>query len=156
DPALRPQNTRSYEIGTDLTFLNGLFDLSYTFSRQDVKDQIFQVPLGGSSGYTSIVTNGGKVHTNAHEVTLNVAPFREGDFRCEFAFNFTKSDNYVDELEEGVQNIFLGVFVEPQVRAGIGEKFPVIYVTAFLRNDAGQIVVDAQGMPQPGDQMVNV
>src|SRR5690606_19011941 len=154
DPALRPQNTRSYEIGTDLTFLNGLFDLSYTFSRQDVKDQIFEVPLGGSTGYNSIVTNGGKVHTNAHEVTLKVAPFREGDFRWDFAFNFTKIDNYVDELAEGVQNIFLGGFVEPQVRAGIGEKFPVIYGTSFLRNDAGQIVLDAQGMPQPCDQMV--
>lgn len=154
DPALRPQNTKSYEIGTDLTFLNGLFDLSYTFSRQDVKDQIFQVPLGGSSGFSSIVTNGGKIHTNAHEATLNVAPFREGDFRWDFAFNFTKIDNYVDELAEGVPNIFLGGFVEPQVRAGIGEKFPVIYGTSFLRNDAGQIVVDADGLPQPGEQTV--
>ncbi len=154
DPELKPQNTRAYEIGTDLTFLNGLFDLSYTFSRQDVKDQIFQIPLGGSSGFDAIVTNGGKVHTNAHEVTLNVAPFREGDFRWDFAFNFTKIDNYVDELADGVQNIFLGGFVEPQVRAGIGEKFPVIYGNSYLRNDAGQIVVDANGLPQVGPQEV--
>ncbi|NGM66147.1 SusC/RagA family TonB-linked outer membrane protein [Sphingobacterium sp. SGR-19] len=154
DPALRPQNTKSYEIGTDLTFLDGLIDLSYTFSRQDVKDQIFQVPLGGSSGYSSLMTNGGKVHTNAHEVTLNIAPFREGDFRWDFAFNFTKIDNYVDELADGVQSIFLGGFVEPQVRAGIGEKFPVIYGVSYLRNDAGQIVVDDDGMPQVGPEQV--
>ncbi|SJN50172.1 SusC/RagA family TonB-linked outer membrane protein [Sphingobacterium sp. JB170] len=154
DPALKPQNTQSYEIGTDLTFLNGLFDLSYTFSRQNVKDQIFSVPLGGSSGYSSLLTNGGKVHTNAHELTLNVAPYREGDFHWDFAFNFTKIDNYVDELAEGVQSIFLGGFVEPQIRAGIGEKFPVIYGNSYLRNDAGQIVVDADGLPQVGPQEV--
>src|SRR5690606_961602 len=31
DPALRPQNTKAIEVGTDLTFYRGLFDLSYTF-----------------------------------------------------------------------------------------------------------------------------
>lgn len=154
DPDLKPQNTQSYEIGTDLTFLNGLFDLSYTFSRQNVKDQIFQVPLAGSMGYSGLVTNGGRVHTNAHEFTLNVAPYRGEDFKWNFAFNFSKIDNYVDELAPGVNSIFLGGFVEPQIRASIGEKFPVIYGVSYLRNDAGQIVVDEDGLPQAGPEQV--
>lgn len=154
DPNLKPQNTQSYELGTDLTFYGGLVNLSYTFSRQNVKDQIFEVPLAGSTGSTSLVTNGGRVHTNAHEVTLNVAPFRNGEFKWDFAFNFSKIDNYVDELAEGVSSIFLGGFVEPQIRAGIGSKFPVIYGVSYLRNDAGQIVVDAKGMPQAGPEKV--
>src|SRR5690606_9881127 len=122
--------------------------------RQDVKDQIFEVPLAGSSGFESLVTNGGEIHTNAHELTLNIAPFRQGDFRWDFAFNFTKIDNYVDELAEGVNSIFLGGFVEPQVRAGIGSKFPVIYGVSYLRNEAGQIVVDEDGLPQAGEERV--
>src|SRR5690606_12293754 len=140
-----PQNTKEIEVGTELTFYRGLFDLSYTFCRQDVKDLLFALPLAEYSGSASHVTNVGKVHTNAHEITLGVSPCREGDFKWDFAFNFTKIDNYVDELAEGVQSIFLGGFVEPQVRAGIGEKFPVIYGNSYLRNDAGQIVVDANG-----------
>ncbi len=154
DPNLKPQNTISYELGTDLTFWGGLMNLNYTFSRQNVKDQIFSVPLAGSSGLSSLVTNGGRIHTNAHEVTLNVAPIRNDDFRWDFTFNFTKIDNYVDELAEGVNSIFLGGFVEPQVRAGIGSKFPVIYGVSYLRNDAGQIVVDANGLPQAGEEKV--
>ncbi|MBD1428222.1 SusC/RagA family TonB-linked outer membrane protein [Sphingobacterium litopenaei] len=154
DPELRPQNTKAIEVGTDLTFYNGLFELNYTFSRQDVKDQIFAVPLAGSSGYSSMMTNGGKVHTNAHEVTLNFSPYREGNFRWDMSLNFTKIDNYVDELKEGVENIFLGGFVEPQVRAGIGDKYPVLYGASYLRNEAGQIVVDEDGMPQAGEERV--
>ncbi|MBE8713124.1 SusC/RagA family TonB-linked outer membrane protein [Sphingobacterium hungaricum] len=154
DPNLRPQNTRSYELGTDLTFYRGLVDFSYTFSRQDVVDQIFEVPLGGSSGYSGLVTNGGRIHTNAHEFTLNVSPYRGDNFKWDFGFNFTKIDNYVDELAEGVESIFLGGFVEPQVRAGIGEKFPVIYGVSYLRNDAGQIVVNEDGLPQAGEEKV--
>lgn len=70
------------------------------------------------------------------------------------AFNFSKIDNCVDELAPGVNSIFLGGFVEPQVRAGIGAKFPVLYGVSYLRNDAGDIVVDADGFPQAGEEKV--
>jgi len=155
DPNLKPQNTRSYEIGTDLTFFQGLFNVAYTFSRQNVKDQIFPVPLAGSTGSSEFITNGGSIHTNAHELTLQFSPIRQhANWKWDFAFNFSKIDNYVDELAEGVQSIFLGGFVEPQVRASIGEKFPVIYGTSYLRNEAGQIVVNEKGIPQLGEETV--
>ncbi|MDR1809890.1 MAG: SusC/RagA family TonB-linked outer membrane protein, partial [Prevotella sp.] len=154
DPNLKPQNTKSYELGADLTFLHGLASLSYTYSRQNVKDQIFAVPLAGSTGTSDMVTNGGAIHTNAHEITLGLNPINKKDFKWNLAFNFTKIENYVDELAPGVESIFLGGFVEPQVRAGIGYKFPVIYGTDYLRNDKGEIVVDADGLPQLGEETV--
>jgi TonB-linked SusC/RagA family outer membrane protein len=154
DPNLKPQNTRSYEIGADLDFFHGLLSLNYTFSRQNVKDQIFSVPQAGSTGADAMVTNGGSIHTNAHEVTLGVKPFDRKNFKWDVAFNFTKIDNYVDELAEGVESIMLGGFVTPQVRAGIGDKFPVIYGGSYLRNDKGEIVVDANGLPQAGEARV--
>jgi len=154
DPKLKPQNTKSYEFGTDLTFWKGLVSLSYTYSRQNVIDQIFQVPLASSTGSASLVTNGGSIHTNTHEVTLGFKPINTKDIKWDFALNFSKIDNYVDKLAPGVNSIFLGGFVEPQVRAGIGSKFPVLYGVSYLRNDAGQIVVDADGFPQAGDERV--
>lgn len=154
DPNLKPQNTNSYEIGTDLTFFKGIANLSYTYSRQNVKDQIFQVPLAGSTGSTSLVTNGGSIHTNVHEITLGFKPVNTKNVVWDFAFNFSKIDNYVDELAEGVNSIFLGGFTEPQVRASIGEKFPTVYGVSYLRNTAGQIVVDADGFPQAGEEAV--
>ncbi|MDD2303359.1 MAG: SusC/RagA family TonB-linked outer membrane protein [Prolixibacteraceae bacterium] len=154
DPNLKPQNTVSYEFGADLTFFKGIVNFSYTYSRQNVKDQIFSVPLASSTGSSSLVTNGGSIHTNSHEVTLGVNPIKTKNFKWDFAFNFSKIDNYVDKLAPGVNSIFLGGFTEPQVRAGIGDKFPVIYGVSYLRNDAGQIVVDADGMPQSGEEKV--
>lgn len=154
DPNLKPQNTKSYEIGADLTFWNGLVSLNYTYSRQNVKDQIFDVPLSTSTGYRSLVTNGGSMHTNSHEITLSVNPVNTKDFNWDFAFNFSKIDNYVDALAPGVTSITLGGFVDPQIRAGIGYQFPVIYGSSFLRNEAGQIVVDENGMPQQGENRV--
>lgn len=154
DPNLKPQNTKSYEIGADLTFLNGLFSLNYTFSRQNVKDQIFEVPLAGSTGIQSMMMNGGKMHSNVHELTLGISPVDTKDFKLDFAFNFSKIDNYVDELAPGVESIMLGGFVTPQVRAGIGDKFPVIYGNSYLRDNAGNVVVDENGIPQGSEPRV--
>ena len=151
---LVPQNTKSFEVGTELAFWEGLISLDYTFSRQNVKDQIFSVPLAGSTGFDTIVTNAGSVHTNAHELTLTVNPVRTKDINWDFAFNFTKVDNYVDKLAEGVESIFLGGFVEPQVRAGIGDKFPVIYGVSYVRDPEGHVVVDAKGLPEIGEEKV--
>ena len=154
DPNLKPQNTKSYELGADLTFLNGLVTLNYTYSRQNVKDQIFEVPLAGSTGTSSMIMNGGKIHTNTHELTLGISPVDTKNFKLDFAFNFSKIDNYVDELAPGVESIMLGGFVTPQVRAGIGDKFPVIYGKSYMRNDEGKIVVDQNGLPMQGEDAV--
>ncbi len=151
DPGLKPQNTQSYEIGVELKFLNNRFGVDYTYSRQNVKDQIFAVPLAGSSGAASFVTNGGRIHTNGHEVVLYITPVKTADFVYDMNFNFSTMENIVDELKEGVESIFLGGYVTPQVRAGIGEPFPVIYGDRFKRDDQGRIlVVDDPGNPRHG------
>ena len=154
DPELRPQNTMSYEAGLDLGFFDGRITLNYTYSRQNVKDQIFAVPMASSTGYAQKVTNAGRVHTNAHELTLGFIPVQTKDFSWDVNINFTKIDNYVDELAEGVESIMLGGFVEPQIRAGIGDKYPVIYGYDYLRNEDGVVVVDEKGYPAPGELAV--
>ena len=154
DPNLKPHEKKSYEVGLDLAFWHGLVSLNYTYSRQNVKDQIFAVPLSTSTGYSEMVTNGGAIHTNAHELTLTIKPIDKKNVYWDLGFNFSKIDNYVDKLADGVNSIMLGGFVTPQVRASIGEKFPVIYGTGYLRNENGDIVVDENGMPQAGEPQV--
>ena len=154
DPNLKPQNTRSYELGTDLSFFDNLVTLNYTFSRQNVKDQIFDVPLASSTGAGKLVTNGGKLHTNVHEITLSFNPIRTRDINWDFSFNWTKMDNYVDELAPGVENISLGGYVTPQVRAAAGEKYPVIYGVGYKRDANGNRLVDENGLPIAGEAQV--
>ncbi len=157
DPNLKPQNTRTYELGVDLKFFNNRFGVDYTYSKQIVTDQIFPVPLAGSTGATQLVMNGGKVETAAHEVMVYITPVRTRDFQWDMNLNFAMVNNQVLELAEGVESIFLGGFVTPQVRAGIGNTYPVIYGSTFVRDDQGNIVVVDNpgawnhGMPQSGE-----
>lgn len=110
--------------------------------------------MAGSTGASEMLTNGGKIHTNAHELTVNVNPIRLKNVDWNVGFNWTKIDNYVDELAPGVESIFMGGFVTPQVRAGIGDKFPVIYGVGYLRDDNGNLIVDENGVPQAGKDQV--
>ena len=154
DKTLKPMTSKSYEAGAELAFWEGLVSVDYTFSRQNVVDQIFSVPLPGSTGSDSIMKNAGSVHTNVHEATIGFNPIRKKNFNWDFNINFTKVDNYVDALAEGVNSIFLGGFVEPQIRAGIGDKFPVIYGVSYVRDPEGHVVVDEDGLPEIGEEKV--
>ena len=156
DENLKPQNTRSYELGIDLSFFNNRFGIEYTYSKQNVKDQIFSVPLAGSTGASSLVTNAGRLSTDVNELVVNIVPVEVGGFRWDMHFNFMKMVNIVEELAEGVESIFLGGFVTPQVRASVGNTYPVIYGTSFARDANGNILVTDDpsspyhGMPQTG------
>ncbi|MBD0404169.1 SusC/RagA family TonB-linked outer membrane protein [Flammeovirga sp. EKP202] len=156
DPNLKPQNTASYELGADLGFFNDRITLSYTYSRQNVTDQIFAVPLTASTGFEELETNGGKITTNAHEVTLNVIPVQTQDWTWSVNVNYSRIISKVDELADGVESIFLGGFTTPQVRAAAGYAFPVIYGSSFQRGPNGGILVNEDpnsadyGLPMAG------
>ena len=148
DPNLKPQNTTSYELGVDLNFWKNRIRLEYTYSYQDAKDQIFDVPTAGSMGYQYLRTNAGRMTVKSHELSVNATLVETKDFDVDLGINFTKLKNDVKELAPGVESIMLGGFVEPQVRAMAGHTYPNIYGTAFKRNEAGQLLLDDDGLPQ--------
>ena len=147
DPNLKPQNTTNWEAGLDLAFWNGRVKFSYTYSYQNVKDQIFSVPCDPTSGYLYMLTNAGRMKTNSHEISLNAALVQSKDWDVNLGVNWTKVKNEVVELAEGVESIMLGGFVEPQIRAQAGCTYPNIYGNAFQRTDDGQLLL-LEGLPQ--------
>ncbi|RNC63629.1 SusC/RagA family TonB-linked outer membrane protein [Proteiniphilum sp. X52] len=147
DEGLKPQNTTNYELGTDLHFFNSRLKLEYTYSYQDVKDQIFYVPVDGATGYQEMLTNAGRMKTRAHELSINGAILQARDYDLNLGVNFTKMKNEVIELAPGVESIMLGGFVEPQVRAQAGTTYPNIYGNAFKRDEAGNFLL-LNGLPQ--------
>ena len=88
----------------DLKFLDNRLGIDYTFSKQNIKDQIFDVPLAGSTGYSSITMNAGSAHTNSHEVVIYTTPFRNEDWEWNVNFNYTKMENVVDESILPIEN----------------------------------------------------
>ena len=148
DPDLKPQTTKNYELGVDLRFWNDRIRFDYTYSYQDVRDQIFEIPMDGSTGYQSVIANGGRITTNTHEINASVTAYTTKDFSIDLGLNWTKYESMVKELAPGVDNIMLGGFVEPQVRAYTGYSYPVIFGNSFMRDEAtGMMLLDEDGLP---------
>ncbi len=147
NPDLKPQNTQNVEFGADLNFFKNRLRFEYTLSYQKITDQIFSVPTAGSSGYQYMMTNAGKMHTWSNELTVEADLLQNKDYDLTVGANFSTVWNKVDELAPGVESIFLGGFVEPQIRAQAGCTYPNIYGYAFKRNENGQLLL-ANGFPQ--------
>ncbi|WP_162053766.1 SusC/RagA family TonB-linked outer membrane protein [Pontibacter pamirensis] len=141
---LRPQNTRTIEFGGDFRFFDNRFSLDYTYYVQTTEDQIFNVPVSPATGFTDEFRNAGELETTGHELVATVVPLRTEDFEWAITTNFTSYRNEVIELAEGVENIFLGGFVTPNIRAEAGARYPIIFGTSYVRDDAGNIVVDSR------------
>ena len=147
NPDLKPQNTENVEFGADLNFFQNRLRLEYTLSYQKITDQIFSVPLAGSAGYQYMMTNAGKMHTWSNELTVAADILQNKDYDLTVGANFSTVWNRVDELAPGVESIFLGGFVEPQIRAQAGCTYPNIYGVAFKRAENGQLLL-LDGLPQ--------
>ena len=69
---LRPEETRSWEIGTDLRFFFDRAALDLTYYNSTTRDQILAVDVSESSGYTRQVLNAGSVRNKGIEALLTV------------------------------------------------------------------------------------
>jgi hypothetical protein len=157
DPNLKPQNTKTWEVGVEFRFLESRLGFDYAYSSQVASDQIFAVPMAGSTGFAQVVMNAGEMTVKGHELTLFIIPVKTNDFEWTFNTMFTKYENKCVSLAEGVTNISLGGYETPNIRASAGSTYPTIYGMTYKRDANGHILVDEDpaseyyGMPLQGE-----
>jgi len=144
-------------VGIELRFLDSRLGFDYAYSSQVASDQIFAVPMAGSTGYAQVNMNAGEMTIKGHELNLFIIPVQTDNFTWTFNTLFTKYENMCVELAEGVDNIFLGGYTTPNIRASAGDTYPAIYGEQFVRDDQGRILVEENpasryyGMPMIGE-----
>jgi TonB-linked SusC/RagA family outer membrane protein len=145
NPLLKPERTKTVEFGTELRFLKNRIGLDVTYYRKVDTDQIVSVPTPGSTGYINQKINAGEIENKGWEILVNITPV-EGKFRWDITANFTRNRSMVLDLP--VDRIALQGFgnLAPLVKEG--EPYSVFYGTAFLRDEAGNMIIDANGYPQ--------
>ena len=146
---LGPEFTRNKEIAAELAFFKGRLNIEATHYWQDSRKLIFGVPVSATSGITSVVRNSGNLSNIGNELTIIATPVKTKSFSWNFNFTYTQFKSFVDKLEDGVLNIFLGGFVTPNVRLVVGDEYGQIYGNAYQRDSkTGKIIVnDASTTP---------
>lgn len=148
NPDLTPEFTREYELGAELSLFNNRLAIDASVYRRDTRNLIFSVPVPSTSGFTSLVTNAGKLSTKGIELLVSAIPVEKEHFRWEASLNFTKFKSVVEELAPGVTNISIGGFTSPNVRLVAGEEYGQIWSNAYVRDDQGRMIIGTNGLPQ--------
>ena len=148
---LRPTKTNSAEVGLELKFLKNRIGLDFTYYTQKSSNQIMRLNTTGTSGYNSMLINAGEIENKGIEIALNTRPIQTKDFSWDLNINFSKNSNKVKRLASGIKEFELesARWINVKVAAVEGQNYGSILGKDFLRNDAGQIIVDATtGLPK--------
>ncbi len=152
---LKPEITTSYEIGTDLMFLNNRFALDLTFYKQITDNQILDVPLSRTTGFNSMRFNAGQIENRGVEVMARGTIVDTGNngFAWDLSVNWAKNKNMVNELYGNIDAYRIsagfggaGTYGRPGKEWGLIEGLP------YVRNDEGKIIVNANGLPLTTNQ----
>jgi TonB-linked SusC/RagA family outer membrane protein len=157
-PDLKPEKTVTYEFGVDLGFFNERVNLEYTFYHSSHNDQIVQVSLPRSSGYTTTSLNIGEMTNEGHELSLRLRPIYGlvDGLDVELFGSYSKNTNKVVKIADDIDELSFGTY-SPGVTvvAKEGLPFGTFKALAPKTNANGQVIVDPNtGYPLYTDEEV--
>ena len=148
--ALLPEKQTSFETGLELRLFRGRIRTDVTYYRNNTVNQILDVPVDPSTGYSRMVINGGKVRNTGVEVVLNTKNISTKNFQWNTNITWSKNNNEVISLPQGIENDFLIINVGGNAtqQTRVGGTSGDIYGFGFVRSPEGQIIYNkSTGLP---------
>lgn len=144
NPTLKPEITRSAEGGVEVGLFDGRVTLDASYYGKSTRDQIFDIAISPTSGFSFKTINAGRIDNKGVEALLTLVPLRSIDgLQWTSTFNYTKNRSKVVTLGPGVTNIRLGTTWSTETQARVGEPYGAIFGYSFLRDSAtGQRIIN--------------
>lgn len=118
NPNLKPENTKSYELGLSAKFFNSL-GIEFTYYKANTFNQTFQIPASGSSGYKTNLIQTGNIQNNGIEASINYNN-AWGDWRFSTGLTYSWNRNKVISLANGAIDPETGKPIEMEYFAATG------------------------------------
>lgn len=149
NPNLKPEQTNSTEIGLEGAFFDNRLHLDFSYYQTDSKNQILSLATSAASRYTSQVRNAGHIRNRGYEVQLGIVPIRKAGFEWRADINYSSNRSKVIKLDdEGLITSYQLYSSGIQILAQVGESYGTLFGSSYTRDDKGNVVVDANGLPK--------
>jgi TonB-linked SusC/RagA family outer membrane protein len=150
--ALKPEFKKSFEFGTELSFLNDRLGLDATWYRSQTKDQIVNDIRGSyGTGFILFNLNGAETRNTGVELTLRGTPVIRNAFSWDFQANFTRARGRTLALPNALPESYVSdTWLYGNVRNGTAPNLSTMSLTGmfYLRNQAGELLIDpTTGLP---------
>lgn len=141
DPTLKPEKTKSWEVGLQLGFINNRLTLSGTYYHQNSVNQIIPIPITPSTGFTSRFINSGKIVNRGIGVKLKARPVLSNDFSWQVIANWNKNINKVVSLAPNIDYYqFAALQGGGSIGAVAGGSFGTIRGSDFIYLNGKRVV----------------
>ncbi len=149
---LYPEEQTSFETGLEFRLLNNRIRADVTYYNNHTVNQILDIPVDPSTGYSRKVINGGKVKNTGVEIVLGTKNITTKNFTWNTNITWAKNNNKVVSLPAEIASDFLiintGGNATQQTR--VGGTAGDIYGFGFLRSPEGKIIYTKDGLPARG------
>ena len=99
DANINPELNVTQELGLDFKALNNRVTGEFTVYSKNHKNQIQNLPVVGSSGFSSVLTNMGSVVSKGLELSLRFVPLRTKDWEVGVGGNVSTFNAKINELD---------------------------------------------------------
>ncbi len=139
-PTLKPELTTETEFGTELAFFSNRINFNFTWYNQRDRDQTVPILISSSTGYLQSLTNIGETQSQGYEFQLagDVLTQAQNKVGVRIGGNLSINNSKVISLTQGVTSLSLG----NMNYAEVGQPFPLLKGTDFVRDPQGHVVVD--------------
>jgi len=156
NPDLKPENTDANEFGLELAFLDGRFTFDGSYYIKKTHNQIFTIPVSGTSGFQSKAVNAGQISNKGVDFLLGVTPLQTANgLTWNSTFNYSRNKSMVDELAPGITTFVIGTSWYTNIEARQGQPYGSIFGYAFDRDSAtGNKIITDGGLTTIGGRKI--
>ena len=105
------EQTQQYNIGLDVSVLDGRIGLIADYYNKKTSDVLYQVKLPQTSGFSSSYQNIGDVKNTGWEITVNSTNIKTKDFQWNTSLNLSFNKNTIVSIPEGGQQFINTVYI---------------------------------------------
>jgi len=153
NPNLKPEQTRSLEVGAEVSFLNNRVGFDVTYYNSKSYDLITSVTLSTSSGYSKRYLNAGQVNNQGFELVLNGNPVSRRNFKWNITANYALNRSKVVKVSDDASSVAIMTSSNVTINLEEGRPYGVLRGRDVMRNEQGQMIVDADGKPLVTDNL---
>ncbi|TLP75643.1 SusC/RagA family TonB-linked outer membrane protein [Maribacter sp. ACAM166] len=146
-PDLNPEFTTSTEAGFEMQLFRNRLKIEATVYKSNSTDQIVPINVSTSSGAVSNTINVGEIENKGIELDVSGTVFQNEDFKWDLGTNYSGFESEVISLIDGVDELDIGGFGDAQIIAKVGQPYPQIRTSAYLRDPQGRVIVGTDGDP---------
>jgi len=141
---LKPFTSTTTEAGFNIQMLRNRIVLDVAVYDRKTTDDIVNVPISSTSGYTSAYLNSGELDNKGIEVLLTAIPVQNKQFSWTASYNFAYNKGEVLKLADGISSSTLGNSTNGNayINNVVGHTYGAIYGFRKLKDAKGNIIYD--------------